>query len=159
MAFRVEPGVLGKGKRANAGDADLAAVGVAGKDEIDERAAGVGGDAVGEVGLVGHEEDGSAGVCGDGEVEIGEAAGKVVDAGEEDEVAAALDGDVLVDEEGEAVGFHVVADDAGAYDDVVIAEDTVAEGAGEGAEELRRSGRRRRRRRRRKEGRGRRSRR
>ena len=48
----------------------------------------------------------------------------------------ALEADVLVDEDGQAVGFEVGADDAGVDEDVVIAEDAVTDGAGEGAEEL-----------------------
>ena len=57
-------------------------MGVAGEHEVDERAAGVGEDVVGVVGLVGHEEDGAVGVGGDGEVEVGVAGAGVVDAAE-----------------------------------------------------------------------------
>ena len=51
-------------------------------------------------------------------------------------LAVALDAGVLVDEDGQAVIFHVSADDAGADDDIVVAEDAEALGAGEVAEEL-----------------------
>ena len=56
-----------EGERANEGKADLAAVGVAGEHEVDQREAGVLDDLVGVVGLVDHEDDGGAGNGGDGE--------------------------------------------------------------------------------------------
>ena len=80
-------------ERAEEGEADLAAVGVAGEHEVDERAAGVGDDVVGVVGLVGHEDDGAVGFGGDGEVEVGVAGAGVVDAAEPEAGAVAFDGD------------------------------------------------------------------
>ena len=50
------------------GKVDLASVGVAGEHEINEWSAGVLDDYVGEVWLVGHEDDGAVGSGGDGEV-------------------------------------------------------------------------------------------
>ena len=136
MAFGVEAAVAGEGEGAEAGDADLAAVGMAGEDEVDERAAGMGGDVVGVVGLVGHEEDGGVGGGGDGEREVGLADGEVVGAGEEEVLALALDADVLVDEQGQAVVFEMAPDDAGIDLGVVVAEDSETLGAGEGMEQL-----------------------
>lgn len=135
VAFRVEPAEGWERERAEAGDTDLAAVGVAGEDEIDVLTALVGGDAVGEIGLVRHEDDGGVGVFGDGFGEVGAAVGEVVDAREYDALVCALNADVLVDEEGEAVVFHVGADRAGVDDGVMIAEDAVALWTGEGAKE------------------------
>ena len=61
-------------------------------------------------------------------------------------VAPAFDADVLIDQDGQAVGPHVIADDARADGGVVIAEDAIAEGQWS-SRGVRRSGRRRRRRR------------
>lgn len=125
-----------QGERADAREDDLAAVGVAGENERDQRSAGVDGDDAGEVGLVDHEENGGVGGWGDGQEEIGMAIGVVVDAGEDDAGVTALDGDVLVHEEGEAIVGHVVADEGGAHGDIVVAQAAEAQGAGEGGEQL-----------------------
>ena len=135
MAFRIEPAEGRERERAKAGDADLTAVGVAGEDKIHVAAAVVGDDVVGVVGLMGHQEYGCVGISGQGEREVGVAFGDVVDAAEEEMGAPALDAYVLVDEQRKSVVLHVVADDARADDDIVIAEDSVALGAGEGAEQ------------------------
>ena len=83
-AVRVDFSHGWKDERAEEGELDLAAVGVAGEHEIDEGAAGVLGDDVGEVGLVGHEDDGAIGFDGEGEVEIGMAGAGVVCAAEQE---------------------------------------------------------------------------
>lgn len=139
MALRIELAVGWQGKGAEAGDADLTAVGVAGEDEIDMLSAGVGEDRVGEVGLVRHEQDGCVGLLGHCKGEVRRAPGVVVDAAEKDVLVAAFDANVLVDEEGKTVMLEVVADDAWADEDVMIAEDAVSLRAGEGAEEFRAS--------------------
>ncbi len=73
-----------KDERAEEGQADLAAVGVAGEHEVDERAARMLDDGVGVVGFVSHEDDGAVGFGGDGEVEVGVAGSGVVGAAEPD---------------------------------------------------------------------------
>ena len=50
-------------------------------------------------------------------------------------LAVAFDPDELVDQDGQAVILHVVADEAAADYGVVVSEDAVALGAGEGAEQ------------------------
>ena len=124
-----------KDEGADNGEADLAAVGVAGEHEIDEGEAGVLDDLVDVVGLVAHEQDGGLGVGGDGESEVGGVGPGVVGAAEPEEVAAALEGVVAVDEDGGAVGFERWDDVAGADDDVVVAKDAEALGF-EGGEDL-----------------------
>ena len=136
MAFGIAPAIGRQGERAQAGNADLAAVGVAGEDEVDERTEVVVGDAVGVVGLVRHEEDGCVGGCGEGGGEVGLLGGEAVDAAKEEVLVVSFEADVLVDEQGQAVGFEVAADDAGADERVVIAEDAVTQGTGEGGEQL-----------------------
>ena len=118
------------------GQLDLAAMGVAAKHEVDERTARVGEDVVGIVGRVCHEEDGTVGFWGNGEVEVGVAGAGVVDAAEPEAVAFALDGKVLIDQNGSAMGGEGLDHDGGAEGDVVVAEDGVAEGRGEGGEDL-----------------------
>ena len=71
-------------------DSELAAVGVAGEHEVDERAAGMSDDVVGVVGFVGHEQDGAIGFGGDGEIEVRMALAGVVDAAEPEARAVAL---------------------------------------------------------------------
>ena len=126
----------GKDQGADVGKADLAAVGVAGEHEVDEREAGVKDDLVDVVRLVAHEDDGGAGVFWDGEVEVGGAGAGVVGAGEPEDVVAALDGSVAVDEDGGAVGFEWLDDVLGADVDVVVAEDAEALRGFEGGEDL-----------------------
>ena len=99
-------------------------------------AAGVGDDGVGVVGLVGHENDGAVGLCGDGEIEVGAAGAGVVDAAEPEACAVAFDGKVLVDQDGCAAGGERLDDQWGVDGDVVIAENGVAQGSGEGGEDL-----------------------
>ena len=113
-------------ERAEDGQADLAAVGVAGEHGVDPGEAGMADDVVDEVGLVAHEDDGGAGSVGDGEVEIGVAGAGVVGAAEPEVVGATLDGDVAVDEHGRAVGREGGDDVAGPDTDVVVAEAGVA---------------------------------
>ena len=125
-----------KDERAEDGEADLAAVGVAGEHEVDEREAGVLDDGLDVVRLVAHEEDGCAGVGRDGEVEVGDAGSGVVGAGEPEEVATAFEGEVAVDEDGGAMGFDGADDVFGADVDVVVAEDAETLGRFEGGEDL-----------------------
>jgi hypothetical protein len=108
------------------GEADLASVGVAGEHGVDEREARMLDDVIGIVGLVAHEQDGGAGGGGDGEVEVWGTGTGVVCATEPEDVAAALDGVVAVDEHGGAVGGEGRDDVAGTDDGVVIAEDAEA---------------------------------
>ena len=96
--MREELAERGQGKRAQAGKANLAAVGVAGEDEANVLAAGVGGDGGRVVRLVRHKQDGGVGVRWDGQVEVRVAERDVVDAGEEDVGVAMVDADVLIDE-------------------------------------------------------------
>ena len=135
-AFDVLPPQGREDKCAEEGQADLAAVGVAGEHEVDERSARMQEDVVGVVGLVGHEDDGGVGVGGDSEIEVGAASVGVVDAAEPEAFAALLDGNVLVDEDGCAVAGEGFDDERSADGDVVVAEDAVAERGGEGAEDL-----------------------
>ena len=114
------------------GKLDLSTVGVAGEHEVDERTAGVLGDDVGVVWLVCHEDDWAVGVGGDGEVEIGVAGAGIVDSAEPEAGVAALDGEIPVAEYGGAFAGEGVGDHGCADGDVVVAEDGVAEGAGEG---------------------------
>ena len=60
----------------------------------------------------------------------------IFDAAEPEAGAVALDGDVLVNENGEMIALEGVDDQGRADCYVVIAEDAVAEGAGEGGEDL-----------------------
>jgi len=126
----------GKDQRADEGKADLAAVGVTGEHEVDERKARVVNDLVHVVGLVAHEENGGAGVGGDGEVEIGRAGGGVVGAAEPEDVAATLEGGVAVDEDGGSMRLEWCDDVFGANGDIVVAEDAEALRGFEGGEDL-----------------------
>jgi hypothetical protein len=123
-------------ERAEKGESDLTAMGVAREHEVDERAAGMGDDMVGEVGRVGHEQDGAVRFDGEGKIEVGVAGAGVVDAAEPEACAAALNGEVLVDQDGSAVAGEGFDDQRGVEGDVVVAEDSVAEGSGEGGEDL-----------------------
>jgi hypothetical protein len=123
-------------KRTQEGEPDLATVGVAGKHEVDERTAWVEDDVVGEVGFMRHEEDGAVGFDGDGQIEVGAAGTGVVDTAEPEAGAVALDGEVLVDQNGSAMRGEGLDDGGGTEGDVVVTEDGVAEGGGEGGEDL-----------------------
>ncbi len=136
VSFCVLSAHVGEYEGAEEGQAYLSAVGVSGEHEIDEVTAGVLDDLVDVVGLVGHEDDGAVGIGGDGQIEVGVAGAGVVDAAEPEAVGAALDGDVLVDEDGDAEAVERSDDDGRAGGDVVVAEGCVALGAGEGAEDF-----------------------
>lgn len=123
-------------ERTDEGQPDLATMGVAGEHDVDEGAAGVCENFVGVVGLVRHEEDGAVGFCGDGEVEVGTAGAGVVDAAEPEAVAVSFDGEMLVDENRSAVGGEGLGDQGAVEGDIVVAEDGVAQGGGEGGEDL-----------------------
>src|SRR5579875_3906793 len=77
-----------KDERADGGEADLAAVGVAGEHGVDVAEARVADDVVDVVGLVAHEDDGRGGEGRDGEIEVGGAGAGVVGAAEPDVVGA-----------------------------------------------------------------------
>lgn len=116
----------GKDQGADDGEADLAAVGVAGEHEVDEREAGVQDDPVHVIGLMAHEEHRCMGPGGDGVVEIGLACASVVGSTEPEDVAASLEGRIAVDEDGRSVGLEGANDVLGADTDVVVAEDAEA---------------------------------
>ncbi len=111
-------------------------MGVTGKHEVDERTARVGEDFVGKVGLVRHEEDGTVGFGGNGQVEVGMAGAGVVDAAEPEAVAVAFDGEMLVDQNGSALRGEGLDDQRRVEGDIVVTEDGVAKGRGEGGEDL-----------------------
>ena len=100
----------GEQERADDGEANLAAVGVAGEHEVDEREAGVLYYGVDEVGLVAEEDDGSLGVGRDGEIQVADGGSGVAGSGEPDVGVAAFDGGVAIDEDGGSVGFEYVDD-------------------------------------------------
>ena len=110
-------------------EADLAAVGVAGEDEVGAAGAGMAQDGVGEVRLVAHDDEGAVELGGDGAIEVGLAVGDVAEAGEPETLAVALDGKVLVDERGDAVADEGSEDVLGTDLGVVVAEDGIAQGA------------------------------
>ncbi len=115
-------------------------MGVAGEDEVDGVTARVSGDRGGIVGLMRHEQNRRIRVGRDGEIEVGAAEGDVVNAAKENVCVTVVDANVLIDEDGKAVGLEVVADDAGADDGVMVAENAEAEGAGKSAEDFRAAG-------------------
>jgi hypothetical protein len=123
-------------ERAKDGEAYLAAVGVAGEHEIDEREAGVEDDVLDVVRLVAHEDDGCAGVWRDGEVEVGGAGSGVVGAAQPDNVAAALEGEIAVDEDRGSVGFEGRNDVVCANVDVMVAKNAEALRGFEGGEDF-----------------------
>jgi hypothetical protein len=125
-----------KDEGGHEGQANLAAVGVAGEDDVDETASGMLENGVGVVGLVRHENDGAVGVWGDGELEVGGGGAGVVDGAEPEPGAVAFDGEVLIDEDGDAVGGKGLDDEWSADGGVVVAEAGIAQGAGEGAEDF-----------------------
>ena len=86
--------------------------------------------------LMAHEDDGCARVWGDRKVEIGSAGSGVVGAAEPEEIAAALEGEVAVDEHGSAMGLQGRDDVIGADVDVVVAEYAEALGSFERGEDL-----------------------
>jgi hypothetical protein len=135
-AFGVLLGPRREDERTEEGQLDLAAMGVTAKHEVDERTARVGEDVVGIVGRVCHEDDGTVGFWGNGQVEVGVAGAGVVDAAEPEAVAVALDGNVLIDQNGSAIGGERPDHHGGVEGDVVVAEDAVAEGCGEAGEDL-----------------------
>ena len=123
-------------ERAEEGEPDLAAVRVAGEHDVDERTARVVYDMVGEVGFVRHEENGAVGFRGNSQVEVRVAGSGVVDAAEPKAIAATFDGEILVDQNGSAMGCEGLGHQGGAEGDVVVAEYGVAERGGEGGEDL-----------------------
>jgi hypothetical protein len=128
-----------KDERAGEGETNLAAVCVAREHDVNEGEAGVLYDMVGEVGFVAHKDAGlvDVDVGRDGEIEVGVAGAGVVGAGEPEEITAAFEGDVAVDEDGGSVGFEGRDDVVGTDVDVVIAEDAEALRGFELGEDLR----------------------
>ena len=123
-------------ERAQEGEPDLASVGVAREHEVDEMAARMGDDFVGEVGFMRHQDDGAVGIGGEGEVEVGVAGTGIVEAAEPEPATVALDGKVLVDQHGSAVGGEGMDHGWAVEGDVVVAEGGIAEWRGEGGEYL-----------------------
>ncbi len=123
-------------ERADDGETDLAAVRVAGEHQVDQWKTGVLDDGFDVVRLVAHEDDGGAGIGGDGEVEVRRTRAGIIRATKPEEIASAFEGEVAIDEDGRPVGFdradHVISTDV----DVVIAEDAEALGCLEGGENL-----------------------
>ncbi len=134
VPFGIQTTERRQSKRTEPRNADLSAMSVAGKDEVHVGTATMAGDGEGVVRLMSHQDDGGIGLVGDGLGDVGFAKRDVVNAADDDVGSIALDRNVLVDEQGEAGVLHVVADDAGPYDCVVIAQDPVAFRAGESAE-------------------------
>ena len=135
-ARRVELAHGGKGERRQEGKANLTAVGVAGEEDIGEHAARMADDGVGEVRFVAHHEEWGVEMRGDGALDVRSAAAGVVQAGEPEALAVALDGDVLVDQGLDVVGSQCFEDFGRADVDVVVAQRGVAQGRLDAAEDL-----------------------
>jgi hypothetical protein len=131
VAFDVLLAHGGEDHGTDDGETDLAAVGVAGEHVVDALAGGVGSDVVGVVGGVGHEDDGTIGVGGHGFGEVGAGAGGIFDASDPEAAAVALDGDVLVEEDGSAAFAQDAGDEGGTDGGIVIAEAGEALGTGD----------------------------
>jgi len=136
VAFRVLQAHWWQNKRPQKRYPNLATVGVAGEHEVDERAAGVGNDVVGVVGFVCHEQDRAVGLGWDGEIEVGMTGAGVFDAAEPQTSSRAFDGNVLIDENWGAMGGQGMGDHGAVEGDVVVAEDGIAKRYGEGSEDL-----------------------
>ncbi len=115
----------GKDQRTDQGQAHLAAVGVAGEHEVDQRKAGVLAHLVGVVGFVGHQDDRRSGVSRDGGGQVGDAGSGVVDAGQPEAVASAFDRGELVDQRGDSDRGEGADDEAAINGDIVVSEDGV----------------------------------
>ncbi len=111
-------------------------MGVTGEHQVDEMAARVGHDLVGVVRFVRHEKDGAVGFGGEGEVEVGMAGARVVEAAEPKATSVAFDGEVFVHQNGSAICSEGMDDGWAVKGDVVVAEDGIAERRGEGGEYL-----------------------
>ncbi len=135
-AFSVDAAHGRKDEGAEDGKADLAAMGVAGEHEVDQGAARVSDDVVGEVGGVDHEEDRSLRVGGDAGVEVGDIGTGVGGAGDGEVIAALGEDEEAVPENGDAVLLEGAGDEGGADSHVVVAEDGVLLRAVEGSEDL-----------------------
>ena len=134
VAFDVLLAHRWKDECSDQGQTNLAAVRVAGEHEVYEQAARMEDDVVGVVGLVGHEDDGCSWSGRDGAAEVGVAGAGVVDSAEPEAFSVALDGHILIDQDGSALTAKRRDDQWGADVDIVIAQDCVAEWCGEGAE-------------------------
>ena len=98
--------------------------------------AGMGDNFVGVVRFVCHEKDGAVGLVGNCKFEVGVAGSGVFNAAEPEAGAIAFDREVLVDQDGSSMGYESLGNGGGAVGDVMVAEDGVAEGGGEGGDDL-----------------------
>lgn len=114
-----------KDERTVEGYAYLSAVGVAREHEIDKFAAWVFDNGVRVIGFVNHQDDRTVRFLRDGEIEIRVAGAGVVCPTQPDAGALALDGNVLIDEDGNIFGFERIDNQRCADGNVVIAEDGV----------------------------------
>jgi hypothetical protein len=137
VAFGVDTAERGQYEGAEEGEADLASVGVAGQDEVDELCPGVLLNGEGVVRLVGHKDDGCSGIVGYGKIEVRVTGAWVLHTCDPDAVAVALYGEVAVVEDGDSIALEGVDDGGRAYAYVMISEDGEAQGAGDGGEEFR----------------------
>jgi hypothetical protein len=135
-AFGIDSAHGRQDERSEEGKLDLSAVRVAGKHQVDKATLGMGGDLVGEVGFVGHQDYWTVGFSRDGKIQVRPACTGVIYAGEPDTIAFALDGGVLVDENGCAVGGEGLGYQRTVESDVMIAEDGVAVGSLERGEDF-----------------------
>lgn len=91
---------------------------------------------VGVVRLVNHQDDGTIGLLGQREVQVGVAATGVVGTAKPDARARTFDGNCPVDQHGNFEGIERAGDERGGDRDIVIAEDGVCLRGFEGAENL-----------------------
>ena len=122
--------------RADEGKSDLAAVGVAREHQVDDLAARMVDDGICVIGFMRHQNDRAIGVGGYGEIDIRAACTEIVRAAQPDAGSVAFNRDVLIDQDGSAVAGEGVDDERRTDRDVMIAEDGVAQGRGQGGENL-----------------------
>lgn len=125
-----------KDERADKGETHLASVGVAGEHEIDQMSLGMGGDGIGKIGFVDHQDDGAVGVARDGEAEVGMAGAGIIYSCEPEAGVAAFDRKMGIDQERGAVIGKGFGDQGRIEGDVMVSEAAVAEGGGQCAEDL-----------------------
>ena len=116
-------------KRPQSGQANLAAMGVPGEHQVDQRKSGMPDDGICVVRFVDHQDDRSTGIRWNSDVEIRYPIGRIVGSSDIESVVATFEREEAVNEDRGAVGFERLDDTLRSYGNIVIAEDGEALGS------------------------------
>ena len=126
MTLRIQLAEWWQSQGAQTWEPDLAAMRVAGENEVHLFAARLGGYVIGIVRFVRHEDDRRIHARGNCQVKIRTSAADVIQTGKKDVLSVPFHANVFVHQQRQPATFHLILNEVRTYRHIVVAQDAVA---------------------------------